>query len=732
MELDDAATIDVEIGGQMVTLTAEQIQALKEEQERAAEERMARLANLAATLSDKRKEAISGRASSGVEEEWREAEDAYDSIDSVTRQNDDWRTKPPGQRLPEGDMPRSTVLPNITRPYVDTAAAKIGDMLLPSDDRAFAITPTPVPELIESKDDETEVDLPTGTKTTVGQAVQDVLALAKRSADAAQDQVDDWLTECQFHGELREVINDCARLGSGVIKGPIPEKKAYTRWSKGPDGIFRVERAEKIKPVSRRISCWNIFPDPACGESIHNGGYIWERDEITGKQLVKLKGLEGYLDDAIDAVLAEGPKSAIHEGEPPSKDSIGSTNGRDSLYQIWYFHGMLEAEDLEACGCEIDDDAPQIAGGIAAKVTMVNDRVIRAVLNPLDTGAFPYDIIPYQKVRGRPWGKGLANHISVPQRILTAALRALMDNAGRSAGPQAVVNSGLIQPQNGRWDITPWKVWTPVPNSQIEDIQRQAFAFINVTSAQGDLMAIIQFALRMAEEITGMPLMLQGQMGKAPDTLGGMQLLQNNASSTLRRLARLFDDYITEPHIGRYYDWLMQYGENEEAKGEYVIDARGSSALVERALQNERIMQMAPLVLNPAFGIDPMRWFAEMSKSQHLDPKAFQYSEDERKQLEEQRSQQPPDPRIATAQMRLDDSREKRQFDAEQRQLDRQHEARLTLFEQLISQQEMAGERAISIDKIKAMLAQTAIDSQTKKELFSAERALKLSTGQGI
>ncbi len=732
MELD-GAPIEVEIDGQMVTLTPEQVQALKEEHERAEEERNARLANLATALYGKRKEAIQGRASSGVEEEWRQAEDAYDGIDDTTRQGDEWRTKPPGQRLPESDSPRSTVLPNITRPYVDTAASKIGDMLLPSDDRAFAISPTPVPELIDAKEDNTEVELSTGTKTTVAQAVQDVLALAKESADAAQEQIDDWLTECQFHGELREVIMDCSRVGSGVIKGPIPEKKAHTRWSKGPDGIFRVERVEKIKPVSRRISCWNLFPDPSCGESIHNGGYIWERDEITGKQLVKLKGLEGYLDEAIDDVLEEGPKAAIHEGEPPQRDGIGSVHGRDSLYQIWYFHGMIERDDLEACGCNVDDDAPEIAGGIAAKVTMVNDRIIRAVMNPLDTGAFPYDVIPYQKVRGRPWGKGLGSHVSVPQRILTAALRAMMDNAGRSAGPQAVVNKNLIKPQNGQWTITPWKVWEPVPNADIEDIQRQAFAFINVASAQGDLMAIVQFALRMAEEITGMPLMFQGQMGvKTPDTLGGMQLLQNNASSTLRRLARLFDDYITEPHIGRYYDWLMQYGEDNKAKGDYVIDARGSSALVERALQNERIMQMAPLVLNPAFGIDPMRWFAEMSKSQHLDPKAFQYTEDERAKLEEQRSQQPPDPRIAAAQMRFEDSREKRQFDAEQRDLDRQHEARLMLFERMIAQEELAGEQSISVDKIKAMLAQTAIKSQTDKELFAAERALKLRTGQGI
>ena len=36
---------------------------------------------------------------------------------------------------------RATLLPNITRPYTDAASARVGDMLLPTDDRNWALKP---------------------------------------------------------------------------------------------------------------------------------------------------------------------------------------------------------------------------------------------------------------------------------------------------------------------------------------------------------------------------------------------------------------------------------------------------------------------------------------------------------------------------------------------------------------------------------------------------------------
>lgn len=108
-----------------------------------------------------RTEAIQGRASSGIEQIWQEDEEYYDEIDEFNRAESSWH-KPRSTvssptrdvRAPEG---RSTIFIGITRPYVDAAVARVADMLLPTDDKNWAIDPTPVPDLVSLMDDETPV-----------------------------------------------------------------------------------------------------------------------------------------------------------------------------------------------------------------------------------------------------------------------------------------------------------------------------------------------------------------------------------------------------------------------------------------------------------------------------------------------------------------------------------------------------------------------------------------------
>lgn len=98
------------------------------------------------TLLAKRKEAIAGRAASGIEIEWQEDEEFYQGIDDANRafqsagrmsQPKRWATT--GSTARDKGPTRSVVFLNITRPYVDAASARVADMLLPTDDRAWEI-----------------------------------------------------------------------------------------------------------------------------------------------------------------------------------------------------------------------------------------------------------------------------------------------------------------------------------------------------------------------------------------------------------------------------------------------------------------------------------------------------------------------------------------------------------------------------------------------------------------
>lgn len=721
----------------------------EEEARRQEDEMLARINALGESLAKTRAEAIAARMNSGVEDDWYEDEEFYQGIDDANRgeHKSAWRQKPGGQTpKKEVTATRSTVFPNITGPYVDAASARIADMLLPTDDRAWSLAPTPIPELLTISEGKIPQQMvreaaqqypgnPKLAQERLKQAVQEaarVMAEAKEKADKAQKRIEDWHIESQWHSQVRLVIEDAARIGTGILKGPIPLKKRRVAFKDGQITVL-----DEVKPGSKWISAWDFYPDPACGENIHNGAYTWEKDGLTRKQLRDLKGQEGYIDRQIDLCLEEGPchitKDFKEKPDPVTDDAA------KNKFEIWYYHGTAEREDLEAAGCDCEGiEDPHIP----AIVFMVNNRVIKAVLNPLDTGDFPYDVMVWRR-RSNHWtGIGVARQIRVAQRIVTAATRNLMDNAGLAAGPMIVFRRGVVTPANNQVGIAPRKIWYIGEDHDEMADATKAIGVVKVDMLVNELMQIIQLGLKLAEDVTGLPMLLQGQMGKAPDTVGGMQMLNNNASSVLRRLAKMFDDRVTEPHVRRYYNWLLQHGEDDE-KGDYCIDARGSSALVERDLQNQAVLQMGSIILDPRFGVDPKKWFAEYCKSQRLDVKKFEFDDDKWQQIVENMQKGPQDPRMAVAEMRMQSEERERQhrerllaiekqFEEKENDLDRQMDLLLKSMDSELEARRQSGAERISMADIKAMLASRVLDIRSKNSLFNQERALKLKVGSGV
>lgn len=691
------------------------------------------LDGLGLTLARLRSKAIDDRKASGIEDDWAEDEEYYEGIDDNTRNENALQSKPPGQaeiRRNANDAD-STVFFNITRPYCDAAAARMGDMLLPTDDRNYAIRPTPKPELVsiaggrfpqqvEKQIDDAypgDPDKAAQKKAELVAEIDGEINEAKEKARRAQDRIDDWLVECQYHAEVRKVIVDAACAGAGILKGPVPKKTTRTAYLNG-----KLEQREEISPTSRRINYWNFFPDGSCGGNIHNGSHTFEKDDITEKELTGLIGSPGYFEDEILAALKEGP----HEASKIYKSSHDSMSGlrrrkTENLFEIWYYYGRLRRDDIEQLGIEIDDDLNSNIRqlSIDVQITMVNNRVIKAVQNPSDTGRFPYDVMIWQPRKNSPYGIGVARQIRTPQRVVNAAMRNLMDNAGLAGGPMWIVKRGAVEPLDGKYELSPRKGWELGDDATMTDV-RNAFAFIEIPMMQDDLQAIIQLALKMAEDVTGMPMLLQGQQGQAPDTVGGMMLMHNNASTVTRRIARLFDDLITEPHIRAYYQYLLTFGDDKE-KGDFQIDARGSSALVERDVQNQALMQLGTLVQNPMFGKDPKKWINEMLKAQRLDPLTLDYEDEDWKKIVENLSAPKPDSALEIAQLRVEHEQtlQKMKQDFMQAQTDRQHQLEGTFkaLDEENDKRKQVGEREMTIAELKARLTETILKLDTQKEL---------------
>lgn len=670
-----------------------------EEDSAEAQDLDAQLDALGIELSRMRCEAIDGRFQTGIEQEWLEDEEFYEGIDDANRaEMGAWRSKPPNQVVlgdeedDDGVNQGSTVFFNMTRAYVDAGAARLADMLLPTDDRAWSIKPTPVPDLVGladaklgdaevtsiyegledgperernaivaqgkmvrdrmpprirdqvdaaardryAQDDPAEAELSTAKSyMDLADQVAQELAEANQKAMRAQTRIEDWHVECQYHAHNRQVIEDAARIGTGVLKGPIPVRRRQVVYD--PDENT-VSVQWKLSPASIWVDPWNCFPDPACGSSIHDGAYHWERSDITARKLSELRSQPGYMRTQINMCLAEGPFKAVRNWDPEAQGKgamLGMTRrDRSRLFEIWYGYVYLSGEDAALFGVDLNpDEEDDPYAQIPCCVTMVNNHVIKAVRNILDTGEFPYDYMVWQRRADLPWGIGVARQMRTPQRVINAAARNMMDNAGLAGGAMWAFALGVIEPLDGVYEIRPRKGWVISRNATEEQL-KNAFQYFRMDIYQEELERILQLGLKMAEDVTGMPMLLQGQMGDAPDTVGGMTMLSNNASSVTRRLARLYDDLVTEPHVRRYYTYLLHYGDEAE-KGDFMIDARGSSALVERDINNQALMQLGNFVTNPIFKKDPAKWLDEFMKSQKLDPKRLDYDDEEWQQIVE-------------------------------------------------------------------------------------------------
>lgn len=765
-------------GTLMVKLTASESDALREAAQQAEEDRVQQLQMLGEKLSKLRKEAQDARLQLGIDARWDEDVEFYEGIDDANRGEmrglgNAYHTKPVGVQMPnpKGAQQGSTIFLNITRPYVDAASARIGDMLMPTDDRNFAYEPTPVPDLTDIIAGKIPLNVKKQIEQQAGQnaelATQDLIDRArliveegKKKASLAQDQVDDWLQECQYDSEARAVIDDATKMGVGVMKGPVPMKRV-ARVVRTLMGRPVLMKEEKIVPISRRVDPRNLFPDPGCGENIHNGDFMWERDRISPRKLRELKRQDGYLNEQIDLCLREGAKLSISEGADPAADEVVMAK---RSFEIWYFTGWIGVEEAELIGIpqedmadfmdatspeaqekdetdqgENDEEGYQITPKgdfnldndtgpqIPVVIEMVNDRVIKGALHPLNSGRFPYDVFRWQKIAGQWDGIGVSRQIRTPQRQVNAAARALMDNAGLSCGPQIVMKYGRIEPADGDYTVRGLKIWYLMDEPDAEPINdiKEVFSVIDIPSVQVELMNIIQLGFKTAEDVTGLPMLLQGQQGDAPDTLGGQQMMNNNASTVLRRLAKNWDGSITEPHLGDgYYEWLMMYGP-DECKGDFQTDARGSSALVDRDIQNQAVVQMASIVLNPVFGVNPKKWFEQYCRSQRLDPANFQYTEDEQAKIDQAMQQQPTDPRIAVAQLKADMDTKMAQFNQQanermtliQQQFDAEENAKDRELQAWLKQLEATGAQQINIAQLRQRLTDTAMKLKTQREL---------------
>jgi len=389
---------------------------------------------------------------------------------------------------------------------------------------------------------------------------------------------------------------------------------------------------------------------------------------------------------------------------------------------------------------------------------MVNDKVIGTMPSWVADETLPVDVWCWRKSDDSPYGYGLPDELENQQRVVNSAWRQVMDNGRTSLGGQIVMKKGVIIPADGSMEITPNKIW--FAKDDLEDI-RQAFSVFEFNSHLQELLSIAQAAMQFADTESSMPQIMGGEQGSAPETVGGMVMLYNNANAVLRQRVKLYDDHITRPHISRYYDWKMANDPDPDIKGDYEVDARGSSALIERDIQNQALLNLANITNNPRY-VPHLKEREELKailKAFKVNPEELMKSEDDVAQEQQAQAEQgaPQDPKVMAAQMDM----QMKQLDLQDKQAQREFELARNEKElqfryqnlQYNAQREQAEaeqhgidaslQREIAIAKMHQDGQMTREELERKERLelikirdgrerFNAEAALRVQTGAGI
>lgn len=646
----------------------------------------------------------------------------------------------------------SEVYVNITRNKTNAAEARLQDMLFPTDDRNFAIQPTPVPEL-----DALAERSPQSPDDPAIYAREQV-ALAKKSAELMQEEIDDQLVESRYQIKARDVIHDACQLGTSVIKGPIIIGRTKKRWDVMPDGMSVLQVVEALEPTVERIDPWDFFPDMSA-RTIEEAEFVFERRRMSKKQLREMAKLPGVLVSQVRELVKASAKSThiARDFIDDIRNITGiNTVGEGNKYEIWEYHGPISKSELVDAlymqeGGIDETDVDELDDEVDAVVFFSGEKVIKVAVNPMETNDRPFAVFNWEKDESSIFGFGVPYLMRNPQRVINASWRMMMDNAGLAVADQLVVNKELLSPADGSWEMTPKKVW------YLRDKTRsvgEAFASFSTPSHQVDLANIFSMARQLADEETNLPLIAQGEMAPhVTKTSSGMAMLMNSSNIVLRKAVKNWDDDVTRPLITRFYDWNMQFSDNPAVKGDFAIEARGSSALLVREKQQENLMIYANIsAQNPELfkrrdwaGLDQ-----EIAKSLEVPYELITKPQAEIAEMEEQEMAmaEAPNPEMEVAQFEM--QMKQAQFQLEQQKLQVEAQIKANQFQlkememqmdQQMKQAEMAQEERIKVAEIAAkaemterqLQARMAIDSEknrTNRDKAAADTNIKLTTAQ--
>lgn len=500
---------------------------------------------------------------------------------------------------------RSRVFVRKTRVKVKTVNARMADLLFPAgSDKNWGVEPTPIPTLSAQQKGIVKAELAklqqagnAITQSIVDKVIQDV---AKKAAAGMVSVISDQLSEARYRQVCLQALHSGNLYGTGIIKGPIVERRARTKFVQSGNK-WQAREEYYYAPSVSFVPLWDFYPDMTATELKHCR-FVYQRHRMTAQDLAELADRPAFKSgrNVIKAYIKAHPQGQVMPRMPDSElRLIGDRTSADinaGQYEILERWGYLSGEQLKVAGVEVPED--RCHESFFSVVWMLpNGEIIMASLQAINGVTWPYHLYQFDKDESSIFAEGLAAIMRDDQDMINSATRMLLDNGALSSGPMFEVNPNLLSRYENLTDVHAWKIW--LRNSQSPG--QRAVTPIGIDGRLGDLQSIKTMFEENADETTAIPRYMSGESvsNGAAGTASGMSMLMGAANIVIKDLIGSWDEGITTPFIEGMYRWNMRFNKDASIKGDYAVKARGTSSLIAKEVRARQLNEFAAMTGNP-------------------------------------------------------------------------------------------------------------------------------------
>lgn len=523
----------------------------------------------------------------------------------------------------------SRVYPKLTRSKCNMVLSRLHEMLFPETDKNWEIDPTPEPKIAkntvaqlwqklvaQARGDYQNAVMEYQQAVSQGQQIPEpqpvmpttddlnaaIKEYAKEACRKMGIQIDDQLVEMDYPEETKKVLNSGLKFGTGIMKGPMINKRSKRIWAPDEDGDFSESLSDEDMPYLEFTRIWDWYPDMSTTDLDKMDG-SFERHVMTKHDLRELIKRSDFYGEIIKKYMEEHsdgdyvPKNwetelqIIEVEAGPGKETTvfgqttasGTNRKMGKKYEVLEYWGYVDGQDMAACGIEVDD----VSLEYEANVWLLGNQPIKAVL--YDQARNIYKVFYYEKDETSIFGEGLARIMRHSQLAIAGASRMVLDNAACVSGPQVECNVSLMYPGTDINDIYPRKIW--YREGRGVEAQYPALRSVEFESHIPELISIIREFKTFGDEETTLPTWMIGQT-QPNETAQGTSMRMSNITISVKDVVRNFDAF-TEKVIGGLYAWNMEFNPRTDIKGDYKTKAKGVSSLVMKEVRMQALTQMA-------------------------------------------------------------------------------------------------------------------------------------------